>query len=123
MTQTRMGLGRRGEQDVHDWLVERGWPVLTRNWRCREGEIDLVAVDGDTLVVVEVKTRWSTRAGHPLEAVTQRKLDRLYRLATLFLARERERMGLPYFSRIRVDVIGVLMGSGQPEFFPVRGAR
>jgi putative endonuclease len=54
--------------------------VLDRNWRCDEGEVDLVLRDGDVLVVCEVKTRRSTIAGTPHEAITDDKLDRLHRL-------------------------------------------
>ena len=54
-------LGRRGENLAADYLTERGLVVLSRNWRCRDGELDIVATDGSTLVVCEVKTR-STEA-------------------------------------------------------------
>lgn len=74
-------LGRAGEDRAAAYLEKRGWRVLERNWRCRQGELDIVALDGDELVVVEVKTRRSLGFGHPLEAVDGRKRARLWRLA------------------------------------------
>ncbi len=79
-----------------------GMQVLERNWRCRMGEIDVVAVDGDCLVVCEVKTRRSVSAGGPLEAVTRAKLSRLRKLTALWLAGQDK-----HFAQIRIDVVGV----------------
>jgi putative endonuclease len=96
-------LGRYGEDVAVAHLQEAGLQVLERNWRCRWGEIDIVAVDGDCLVVCEVKTRRSVTAGGPLEAVTRAKLGRLRRLTAAWLANQDQ-----YFAQIRIDVIGVL---------------
>ena len=63
-------LGRYGEALAARYLRERGMTIVERNWRCPEGEIDLVALDGDCLVICEVKTRRGTGTGDPLEAVT-----------------------------------------------------
>ena len=83
----RQRLGARGEQIVADWYVARGYQVVARNWRCREGEIDLVVWSRRRdLVFCEVKTRSSTRFGVPAEAVTAAKQQRLRVLATRFLA-------------------------------------
>lgn len=95
-------LGRTGEKLAGRWLERAGWEILDRNWRCRTGEIDLVALDGDDLVVVEVKTRRSLRLGHPAESVTARKLARLRVLAGLWLAEHEVRT-----AGVRVDVIAV----------------
>ena len=75
------GLGRYGERVAERVLLDAGMTVLARNWRCSDGEIDLVARDGDALVVCEVKTRTSTAFGVPAEAVGVAKADRLRRLA------------------------------------------
>ena len=64
-------LGRRGEDVAVRYLEQRGLVVLSRNWRCRDGELDVVARDADRLVVCEVKTRSGTRFGEPAEAVTR----------------------------------------------------
>ncbi len=76
----RQALGRYGEDVAARHLVEQGLVVLERNWRCDEGEIDLVLRDGATLVVCEVKTRTSLEVGTPHEAITDAKLARLQRL-------------------------------------------
>ncbi|MBO0841774.1 MAG: YraN family protein [Nocardioides sp.] len=79
--QARVALGHYGETVAERHLVEAGMTVLDRNWRCDEGEADLVLRDGDTLVVCEVKTRSHDGCGTPHEAVDETKLDRLRRLA------------------------------------------
>ncbi|WP_322938310.1 YraN family protein [Nocardioides bizhenqiangii] len=76
----RQALGRYGEDVAARHLVDQGLVLLERNWRCDEGEIDLVLRDGPTLVVCEVKTRTSPEAGTPHEAITDAKLARLKRL-------------------------------------------
>ncbi|KAA1426272.1 YraN family protein [Nocardioides antri] len=77
----RQALGAYGEAVAARHLVGQGMVLLERNWRCDEGEIDLVLRDGSTLVVCEVKTRTSLQAGTPHEAITDAKLGRLQRLA------------------------------------------
>lgn len=112
------GVGRYGEKVAARHVAARGWQVLDRNWRGRSGELDLVAVDGDLLVVVEVKTRRGTGFGHPAEAVTPRKLARLRTLAGQYLTYHRERCAegadLPVrFAGVRIDVVAVtLPGAG-----------
>ena len=110
-------LGRQGEQVAADFLTEAGLAVLDRNWRCSQGEIDIVAADGPVLVVCEVKTRSGVRFGTPLEAVTRQKAWRQRRLAVLWL---REHNVL--YDEIRIDVIGVLRtGAGAFSVEHVRG--
>jgi len=103
-----MALGKYGEDLAARYLRERGMQILERNWRCAEGEIDVVALDGDCLVVCEVKTRRGTGAGDPLEAVTWEKARRLRRLAAAYL---RLRPGA--VPQVRIDVIGVLAERGR----------
>lgn len=74
-------VGRYGEGVAAAHLERSGWELLDRNWRGRAGELDIVALDGQELVVVEVKTRTGDGFGHPAEAVTPLKLARLRRLA------------------------------------------
>ena len=102
-------LGRYGEDVAARLLREQGMVVIDRNWRCREGEIDLVLRDGDTLVVCEVKTRTSTDFGHPFEAIGDDKADRLQRLAFCWL---REHDVLP--TGVRIDMVAVLRGPKGP---------
>lgn len=106
----RQALGRRGEDIAAAYLERAGMLILDRNWRCRDGEIDIVARWGRTLVVVEVKTRSGTRFGRPLEAVDARRGARLRGLGRRW-ARARGRTG-----RIRVDVLGVLSRPGDRWF-------
>ncbi len=96
-------LGRRGEAIAARFLVSRGLAIVDRNWRCAQGEIDLVARDSAELVFVEVKTRSSVAYGHPLEAVTASKLARLRRLAAAWCEAHPGEHRL-----IRIDAIGVI---------------
>ncbi|MEZ3161278.1 YraN family protein [Microbacterium sp. BWT-B31] len=97
-------LGRAGEDRAARHLESRGYTVLERNWRTREGEIDLVALDDRALVVVEVKTRRSDGFGDPLEAVDERKRRRLWRLAMAWIAAHPD---LAQGRRLRLDAIGL----------------
>lgn len=101
-TNARRTLGRDGEELARCYLERRGYRVVDANWRCREGEIDLVAIDGDELVIVEVKTRRSTRFGRAVEAVTHEKHLRLRRLARLWATEHDVRA-----RGLRLDVIGI----------------
>jgi putative endonuclease len=78
-------LGRRGEEAAAQYLVGRGYRILARGDQTRPGEIDIVALDGQTVVFVEVKTRRRQWFGHPVEAVGAIKQRRLTRLAVTFL--------------------------------------
>jgi putative endonuclease len=82
----RRRLGIAGEDAVARWYETAGYDVLDRNWRCRDGELDLVVTRGDTLVFCEVKTRAGTKFGAPFEAVTATKQRRLRNLALRWLA-------------------------------------
>jgi len=95
-------VGRYGEDVAASYLVRSGWQILDRNWRSRAGELDIVALQGTELVVVEVKTRTGDGYGHPAEAVTPVKLARLRRLAAQWLAEHDQRP-----ASVRVDVIAV----------------
>ena len=85
MTDARRSLGTRGEDVAAAWYVGRGYEVVARNWRCREGELDLIVRNGRTYVFCEVKTRTSDRFGAPVEAVTRDKQMRIRRLAARWL--------------------------------------
>ncbi|WP_261164159.1 YraN family protein [Microbacterium sp. Marseille-Q6965] len=98
-------LGRAGEDRAADHLRSRGYEILDRNWRCDQGELDIVALGDDGVVAVEVKTRSGTRFGHPFEAVDERKLRRLWRLA---YAWRRAHPELARGRRLCVDVIALI---------------
>ena len=100
-------LGRYGEDLAVRYLRESGMEVLERNWRCEHGEVDVVARDGDCLVICEVKTRRSSGFGEPVEAVTFAKAMRLRRLAGAYLARHDAAT-----AQVRIDVVGVMCRPG-----------
>ena len=103
----RAAVGAFGEDLAARHLTTRGMVLLDRNWRCDLGEIDLVARDGNVLVICEVKTRRGAGFGTPEEAVTRAKTARLRRLAARWLA---EHPVSP--AALRIDVIGVLLSRG-----------
>ncbi len=110
-------LGKQGEQIAADFLAGSGLKILAQNWRCSEGEIDIVAVDGPVLVICEVKTRSGVRFGTPLEAITRQKARRLRRLAVRWVVQ-----GDLMFEEIRIDVIGILRtGSDRFQIEHIRG--
>jgi putative endonuclease len=116
---TRAEIGALGEQLAVDHLTSLGLRVLTRNWRCRYGELDVVAADdvSGTAVFVEVKTRTSDQFGGVAQAVTPTKVRRLRRLAGLWLAAQHVS-----WSAVRIDVIGVRIGRSRvPEITHLRG--
>lgn len=111
--------GRLGEQRATDHLLDCGWQILERNWRCKEGEADIIAVDPDAqaLVVVEVKTRAGTGYGSPLESITYAKARRLRQLAAIYARQTKTRL-----PRLRVDAIGILWPrGGGSELIHARG--
>ncbi|HUP68292.1 MAG TPA: YraN family protein [Acidimicrobiales bacterium] len=106
MPDGRRALGQRGEDAVAEWYLSQGYEVVVRNWRCRDGELDLVVRDGRTFVFCEVKTRTTDAFGVPAEAVTRTKQMRLRRLAAKWL--ENDAPVRP--TDIRFDVASVLGG-------------
>jgi putative endonuclease len=116
---TRAEIGALGEQLAVDHLTSLGLRVLTRNWRCRYGELDVIAADdaARTVVFVEVKTRTSDQFGGVVQAVTPLKVRRLRRLAGLWLAAQDGS-----WAAVRIDVIGVRIGSRRtPEITHLAG--
>jgi putative endonuclease len=96
-------IGRRGEDAAAAYLERIGFRVEERNWRCPLGEVDIVARDGESLVLVEVKTRRSERAGTAEEAVSATKQRRIARLAAAYLAG----MAEPPAGGVRFDVVAI----------------
>ena len=107
MTVQRQRIGRAAEELVASRLEAAGWEIVERNARTRYGELDLVALDGRTLVFVEVKAgRMGSAYGpeRPVLSVDRRKQQRVRRLAVAWMA---ERRDAPYYAEIRFDAIGV----------------
>ncbi|GAA2206281.1 YraN family protein [Nonomuraea monospora] len=115
--ESKQELGKRGEQTAATYLEAQGMRILARNWRCRHGEIDIVAEEGPTLVVVEVKTRSSRSHGTALESVSPTKLARLRMLAAKWLTTQPTT-----FETVRVDVIALERFAGDFALRHVRGA-
>ncbi|MFG1795464.1 YraN family protein [Nocardia sp. NPDC049149] len=104
---SKQALGAHGEELAARFLQASGMEIVSRNWRCRYGELDLIARDGDITAFVEVKTRSGLGYGIPAESVTFAKCQRIRRLALLWLA---EQEG-PW-RQIRFDVVSVLLTRG-----------
>ena len=115
---TTTELGSRGETIAAVYLTDAGLSVLDRNWRCRDGELDIVAREGTAIVFCEVKTRRATGFGHPVEAVPAAKQRRLRTLARRWLAAHDE-----HAPDLRFDVVGVLVRPAGPAVVThLRGA-
>jgi putative endonuclease len=117
-------VGRWGEELAVAHLGKAGMTILDRNWRCRDGELDIVALDGSMLAFVEVKTRSTTAFGDPAEAMTPQKTGRIHRLAMRWLAEQREKNAtFGPWSELRFDVITVVrLTEDGPRLRHLRGA-
>ena len=105
---TRFGLA--GEELAADVLRRAGYQIVDRNYRCRAGEVDLVAMRRSTIVFCEVKTRVDDRYGVPSEAVHRSKQGRLRKVAAHWLSERK-----PGAVEIRFDVVSVIVRDGRPE--------
>lgn len=118
-TESRAEIGALGEQLAVDYLNQVGLRVLARNWRCRYGELDIIAADDATraVVFVEVKTRTGEHYGGVEQAVTPDKVRRLRRLAGLWLAQQQGS-----WATVRIDVIAIRIGRRRiPEITHIQG--
>lgn len=110
MTKGRQSLGRRGEQLALAYLTNKGYAVINTNWRCPLGELDIIARQGNTVVFVEVRTRFTDSTEPAFESVNPRKQAKLAALAQLYLANT----GLED-SSWRIDVIAIAVSAnGKP---------
>lgn len=100
-------LGRAGEERAAEHLQSRGYTVLYRNWRCRDGEVDIVAAVADDIVFVEVKTRRGSAFGHPFDAIDARKRIRMWRVAMAWIAAHRDQM---HGRKLRFAAVGLTGG-------------
>ncbi|MGQ9826030.1 MAG: YraN family protein [Desulfotomaculales bacterium] len=113
MPDKRRDLGRQGEEAAASYLEERGYRVLARNYRCRFGEIDLIAFDGEVLVFVEVRCRTSGRFGLPEESILWRKKARMRKIASHYL---KSCLSFPSANPppVRFDVLALLKEGPSP---------
>lgn len=110
-------VGSEGERNAADHLAGRGYHILERNFRCRGGEVDIIALDGATLVFVEVKVRRSLARGAPIEAVTPMKESRVRKAAQVYLAYSGR-----VFHRIRFDVVCVMKTAKKTDITHLKAA-
>ena len=110
-------LGSEGERATANYLAGRGYHILERNFRCPGGEVDLIALDGATLVFVEVKLRRSLARGTPIEAVTTVKQGRVRKAAQVYLSYSGR-----VFQRIRFDVVCVMKSSKNTDITHLKAA-
>jgi putative endonuclease len=116
----RSAVGRAGEDTAADHLRQLGYALLERNWRCRSGEIDMIAQDGATLVFVEVRSRTNpTRFGTAVEAVTPRKCRQVREVATVYL---KQYSGASLSIRFDVIAVTFLHEGTEPEVKHLQGA-
>ena len=104
MTEEKLSLGKLGEEKALSFLKKKGYRILAQNYRCRVGEIDIIARDGKIIAFVEVKTRTSLRYGSPFLAVDLRKQKKIARVAVSYLKEKRATRRI-----CRFDVVGVTL--------------
>lgn len=109
----RTAVGRLGEDLAAEYVAGLGWRILDRNWRTRYGELDLIAADGRTLIVVEVKTRASHVYTDPVAAVTPAKLRRMRLLTRQWLAAQPG--DGPWWEVVRFDAVSVRLDLADPQ--------
>jgi putative endonuclease len=114
MSNRRQALGREGEDIAVSFLSRNGYIVLTRNYRCHHGEIDIIARQKDVLVFIEVKTRTSLSFDSPAAAVTLKKQQQISRTAQYYLATAHL-----FDTPARFDVVSILISPNQPPVVEV----
>ncbi|MDI6703646.1 MAG: YraN family protein [bacterium] len=83
--QSKVTIGKKGEEEAVRYLKKRGYRIIERNFRCKLGEIDIIAIDKNYLVFIEVKKRDSSSFGNPLESVDEKKQKQIEKVALSFL--------------------------------------
>jgi putative endonuclease len=117
MMNLRQLFGRDGENLAERFLKKKGYVLVERNYRCRDGEVDLIVLDRKTVVFVEVKTRSDHSFGNPLEAVERRKQQKMIRAAQSFLAQKKLQN-----RDARFDVIGISWFGSKPSVEHIENA-
>ncbi len=117
MSKASIELGRSGEQTAVNFLKNNGYNIIATNYRTRLGQIDIIARDKDTICFVEVKTRRTTRLGHPYEAVETSKQYSISKAALMYL-KQKKLINSP----ARFDVVSVLYNDKQPKIELIKNA-
>lgn len=108
MNQSRKDLGFLGEKAAFLILLKNGYKILARNYRNRFGEVDIIALDNDTLVFVEVKLRSNFRFGLPEEAVSKPKIDRIKKVGFEFWKKN-----CPNIKKTRIDIVSIVLSDNK----------
>lgn len=113
----RQKLGKQSEDLAASYLQKQGYKIITRNYRCRQGEIDLIASEGDVLVFVEVRSKQNQRYGTPAETVDKNKQRKIRKAAENYLFVQRK-------SDVycRFDVVAILWAENKPQIELYRDA-
>ena len=99
--------GRIGESLAEEFLISKGFKIIEKNWRySRQGELDIIASDKNTLVFVEVKARSSISFGYPIEAIDKNKMNKIKTLAGIYLSENKDLK----FKKLRFDAVGIILG-------------
>lgn len=117
MTKERLELGRLGEELAFKSIKRRGYKKIIRNYTCPLGEVDLIAMDGDTLVFLEIKTRKGKSVGFAKEAVNKRKQRQISKVALAYMKAKK-----CSDAKARFDVVAVCLGKGEPEIELIQNA-
>lgn len=117
MARHKQILGKEGEEIAERYLTRKGYRLVERNYRCRLGELDLIALDRRVIVFVEVKTRSDHRFGGPLESVHRRKQRKMINAALFFLSQHRL-----HHREARFDVVGVSLDGPEPIIEHIQNA-
>ena len=102
--------GNEGEDEAEKYLIKQGFKVIERQFFCKCGELDIVAKKGDDIYFVEVKTRWSSNCGNPLESITEHKQKKIVMAAKYYLAKKRL-----LDINCHLSAIGIDMSDGTPS--------
>ena len=109
-------LGKWGENIAANYLIQKGYQVLFRNWRSTYGELDLIACKDNVISIVEVKTRRGIELGWPEESVTPVKQEHLFNSSQAFFDENEQFADNPW----QIDVIAILLVSKKPPSFQIR---
>lgn len=116
MTAKHITLGRKGEQLAREYLTGKGYRIIKTNWRYGDDEVDMIAMDGDELVFIEVKTRSTDRYGNPEDDVSRQKESFLVRAAEAYI----DACGMDVDSRF--DIIAIILSPEKKEIFHIEDA-
>ena len=113
----RKQVGNKGESLAEDYIKRKGYKIIQRNYRCRLGEIDIIAKDDDTIVFIEVRTKQNENFGSPQDSVTSTKMSKISKTALSFI-QEKNLSGFSY----RFDFIAITFSQGKPNIEHIENA-